>query len=569
MATPIIEQPLLWDGTPFAVPCDGERNVESKPAVLPMGQTATLRLSFLNRATFAPVTPDGAQDASTWRFEMRDKPGSGFVVLFATDSVTIDAAAHAVTIDCSASYTEELLAALGERAVGTFFAMLSGFGADERRVFTACFPLCVANTTDSEGTPEEADSLTKQVKALDGRVTELEEHQQDVDDVLFFDTKENPEAGQTAFPLYGEDGKIYGAKDTGRLYRWDADGEDYVQVGGGNAPVESVNGKTGAVVLSASDIGDGQGGTVLGGLQHLDSTKQDAISDLATIRSGAAAGATAYQKPSSGIPASDLASGVIPAVPVKAVKRNGTALTPDANGAVDVTVPTGSAASKDVPTSGNASSTQVVMGNDTRLSNARTPTAHKSSHSSGGSDELTGADLFVGGSTSIASSTIASTIEDLADKKADTSSLATVATTGLYSDLTGTPTIPTVPTTVSSFTNDAGYTTEGKRNLLDYTTGTTLALGTAVYRANLANDGTFPTIADSGIPTAAAYYQFELEMSVPSTVPSTITGPSGWVWLDGHGLPDPADLTGGETICISVRLDCTARTFLASVWRVA
>ena len=36
----------------------------------------------------------------------------------------------------------------------------------------------------------------------------------------------------------------------------------------------------------------------------------------------------------------------------------------------------GTAATKDVPTSGNASSTQVVMGNDSRLSDARTPTSH-------------------------------------------------------------------------------------------------------------------------------------------------------------------------------------------------
>ena len=40
------------------------------------------------------------------------------------------------------------------------------------------------------------------------------------------------------------------------------------------------------------------------------SGKQDVITDLATIRSGAAAGATAYQKPASGVPASDMASGV-------------------------------------------------------------------------------------------------------------------------------------------------------------------------------------------------------------------------------------------------------------------
>ena len=106
-------------------------------------------------------------------------------------------------------------------------------------------------------------------------------------------------------------------------------------------------------------------------------------------------------------------------------------------------------------------------------------------------------------------------------------------------------------------------------NLLAYASTTTLVPETAVYRSSLNADGTFPTITDSAIPTAAAYYQFELELAVPSAVPSTITGPSGWTWIDGHGLPDPADLSGGETIYISVRLDCTARTFLASVWRVA
>ncbi len=36
----------------------------------------------------------------------------------------------------------------------------------------------------------------------------------------------------------------------------------------------------------------------------------------------------------------------------------------------------GTAAAKDVPTSGNASTTQVVMGDDTRLSDSRTPTSH-------------------------------------------------------------------------------------------------------------------------------------------------------------------------------------------------
>lgn len=118
----------------------------------------------------------------------------------------------------------------------------------------------------------------------------------------------------------------------------------------------------------------------------------------------------------------------------------------------------------------------------------------------------------------------------------------------------------------------AALETDARYIVLPYATagdGIALALPTAVYRADLNADGTFPTITDTGIPTAAAYYQFELELTVPGTVPASITGPSGWGWLNDHGLPDPADLSGGETIYISVRLDCTARTFLASVWRVA
>lgn len=62
-------------------------------------------------------------------------------------------------------------------------------------------------------------------------------------------------------------------------------------------------------------------------LTALLAAKQDTISDLSTIRSGAAAGATAYQKPQTGIPASDLASGVIPTVPTDIVKYSSQSLT--------------------------------------------------------------------------------------------------------------------------------------------------------------------------------------------------------------------------------------------------
>lgn len=52
--------------------------------------------------------------------------------------------------------------------------------------------------------------------------------------------------------------------------------------------------------------------TTTANLTTLLAGKQDTINDLSDIRSGAAAGATAYQKPATGIPASDIATGVIP-----------------------------------------------------------------------------------------------------------------------------------------------------------------------------------------------------------------------------------------------------------------
>ena len=53
--------------------------------------------------------------------------------------------------------------------------------------------------------------------------------------------------------------------------------------------------------------------------------------------------------------------------------------------------------------------------------------------------------------------------------KANSADLATVATSGSYDDLSDKPTIPTVPTNVSAFTNDAGYLTE-HQSLSDYYT---------------------------------------------------------------------------------------------------
>jgi hypothetical protein len=81
----------------------------------------------------------------------------------------------------------------------------------------------------------------------------------------------------------------------------------------------------------------------------------------------------------------------------------------------------GTAATHDVPASGNATSAQAVLGNDTRLTDSRTPATHASTHAAGGSDALT-----------LAESQVTNLVSDLAAK----APLASPA-------LTGTPTAPT------------------------------------------------------------------------------------------------------------------------------
>lgn len=101
--------------------------------------------------------------------------------------------------------------------------------------------------------------------ALDGKVDESREGQPNgiatldgtgkvpssqlpsyVDDVLEF-------ANLASFPAIGETGKIYVALDTNVCYRWS--GSAYIQITSG--AVASVNGQTGVVVLTKSDIGLG------------------------------------------------------------------------------------------------------------------------------------------------------------------------------------------------------------------------------------------------------------------------------------------------------------------------
>ena len=86
-------------------------------------------------------------------------------------------------------------------------------------------------------------------------------------------------------------------------------GENHGHVSGdlldANATTALVEKKISEVVGGASSAFD-----TLKEIETIINSKQDSIVDLQTIREGAAAGATAYQKPVSGIPESDMSEGV-------------------------------------------------------------------------------------------------------------------------------------------------------------------------------------------------------------------------------------------------------------------
>lgn len=125
---------------------------------------------------------------------------------------------------------------------------------------------------------------------------------------------------------------------------------------------------------------------------------------------------------------------------------------------------------------------------------------------------------------------------------AQSSSLATVATSGSYNDLENKPSIPTVPTNVSSFNNDSGYITKDVNDLTNYTTTSNLAtVATSGDYDDLENKPTIPVVPtnvssftnDSGYITKSVN---NLDNYTPTSSLSSVA--TSGAYSDLSGTPD-------------------------------
>ena len=246
--------------------------------------------------------------------------------------------------------------------------------------------------------------------------------------------------------------------------------------------IKTINGES---LLGSGDIplaGATEWGDITGDLEDQTdlatalAAKQDVISDLADIRSGAAAGATAYQKPSAGIPGTDLTAGVRSDLNKarSAVQPGDLALvasTGDYDDLLDkpslATVAT-SGSYDDLTNKPTIPAAQVQSDWDQADSTAVDYIKNKPTIPPGVTvDQVydaTSANAQSGVAMAGALSGKQDTIADLATIEAGAAAgatavqpgdLATVATSGSYADLTGTPTIPAAPGTLDTDNSSA------------------------------------------------------------------------------------------------------------------
>jgi hypothetical protein len=200
----------------------------------------------------------------------------------------------------------------------------------------------------------------------------------------------------------------------------------------------------------------------------------------------------------------------------------------------------GTAAALDVPASGDATTGQVVKGTDSRLSDARAPTTHAHPIS-----DVTG-------------------LQTALDAKAASSSLAAVATSGAYSDLSGRPALATVATS-GAYSDLSGKPTLGTAAALNVPASGDAAAGEVVK-------GTDTRLSDARTPTAHTHpisdvtgLQTALDAKAASSSLAAVA--TSGAYSDLSGRPSLAtvatsgaysDLSGRPTLGTAAALDVPA-----------
>jgi len=206
----------------------------------------------------------------------------------------------------------------------------------------------------------------------------------------------------------------------------------------------------------------------------------------------------------------------------------------------------GTAAVVDVPASGDATSGQAVKGSDSRLSDARTPTAHKASHESGGSDEVTLAQSQVTDLTSdlglkapLASPTLTGVpTAPTAAVDTNTTQVATTAFTVAqgYAKIATEGWVSPIRTSGGYTAKTALYTATNDDRVIDCTSGTyTITLPTAVSQAGrefvVTNSGSgVITVDGAGAETVAGAATQSVSGRGHLRI---VSDGSNWVVLDG------------------------------------
>ncbi|MEK7471917.1 MAG: hypothetical protein AAB624_01585 [Patescibacteria group bacterium] len=206
----------------------------------------------------------------------------------------------------------------------------------------------------------------------------------------------------------------------------------------------------------------------------------------------------------------------------------------------------GTASTKDTPAAGNAAVGEVVKGDDTRLTDSRTPTTHASTHASAGADPVT-----------LAQSQVTNLTTDLGNKQPLDSELTAIA--GLtsaadklpYFTGSGTAALTNITTAGRALIDDSdadtqlsslGVTAAGKALLDDASTAaqrTTLGLGTAAQSAT----GDFDAAGSAAAAQAAAIAASQPLDSELTAIAGLTSAADKGIQFTGAGTAATFDLT--------------------------